>query len=312
MTALIFPGQGSQYIGMTKDFHDKFSVARDTFELIENSVNINIRDIIFNNSKDLLDITEYTQLAIFSSSMCILNVIKNEFNIEKLSIKYSLGHSLGEYSALVASNTITIENCSKLLKKRGQLMQNAYKENMSGMVAILGLDCATVEKIILDNQLEIEVANDNSPTQVVVSGIKEDLLKAEFIIMKNGAKKFIHLKVSSAFHSKLMKDAEEKMKLFLNEIDFKYPSHSIISNFSAEVSDNPMVIYNNLIKQMSNKVKWVESVECLCNLSETSIIEIGPGKVLSGLIRKISNDFTLLNISSIEDLDKLDHFIQNE
>jgi len=302
MTSLIFPGQGSQFVGMTKDFHDEFLIARETYEIIENSVKINLRDIIFYNQSELLNITKYTQLAIFSSSMCIFNVLKNEIDIDKLSIKYFLGHSLGEYSALVASKVISIEDCSILLKIRGELMQNAFKENMSGMAAIIGLDCIKVEKIITDNKLKAEVANDNSPLQVVISGTKEDLLNAEYVIMKNGAKKFINLNVSSAFHSRLMKNAEKKMKLYLNKVKFHNPSYHIISNFSAKETKNSKTILNNLTKQMSNKVRWVESIKCLDNLNESKIIEIGPGNVLSGLIKRISNNFTLFNINSIEDL----------
>ena len=302
MTALLFPGQGSQYIGMTKDFHDEFAIARETFEKIENSVKINLRDIIFTNKSELLNITKYTQLAIYSSSMCIFNVLQNEIDIDKLFIKYSLGHSLGEYSALTVSNVISVEDCSILLKKRGELMQNAFKENMSGMVAIIGLDCIKVEKIITDNKLKVEVANDNSPLQVVISGTKEDLLKAENVIIKNGAKKFIYLNVSSAFHSRLMKNAEEKMKSLLNKVNFHNSSYYIISNFSAKETKDSKIIYNNLTKQMSNKVRWVESIKCLENLNESKIIEIGPGNVLSGLIKRISNNFTLFNINSVEDL----------
>ena len=181
-------------------------------------------------------------------------------------------------------------------------MQNAFKENMSGMVAIIGLDCTKVEKIITDNKLKVEVANDNSPLQVVISGTKEDLLKAENVIIKNGAKKFIYLNVSSAFHSRLMKNAEEKMKSLLNKVNFQNSSYYIISNFSAKETKDSKIIYNNLTKQMSNKVRWVESIKCLENLNESKIIEIGPGNVLSGLIKRISNKFTLFNINSIDDL----------
>ena len=179
MTALVFPGQGSQYVGMTKDFHDEFAIARETFDLIENTTKINIRDIIFKNETGLLNVTQYTQLAIFSSSMTIFKVLKKEIYNDELSINYSLGHSLGEYSALVASNAITLEDCSILLKIRGELMQNSFEENMSGMAAIIGLDCLKVEKIISDNKLKVQVANDNSPLQVVISGVKQDLSYAE-------------------------------------------------------------------------------------------------------------------------------------
>ena len=302
MTTLIFPGQGSQFVGMAKDFCKEFVIARETFEIIENSVNIDLRDIIFNNKSDLLNITKYTQLAIFSTSMSIYNVLKNEINIDKISINYTLGHSLGEYSALTASKVISLEECSKLLKIRGELMQNAYKENMSGMAAVIGLNCINIEKIIADNKLQVEVANDNSPLQVVISGTKEDLLKAESIIIENGAKKYIYLNVSSAFHSRLMKNAETMMKSFLNKVNFKYSSYFIISNFSAQESRDSKIIFNNLSKQMSNKVRWTESIKRLENLNENKIIEIGPGKVLSGLIKRISNKFTLFNVNSIDDL----------
>ena len=303
MTALVFPGQGSQYVGMTKDFHDEFAIARETFDLIENATKINIRDIIFKNESDLLNVTQYTQIAIFSSSMTIFNVLKKEIYNDKLFINYSLGHSLGEYTALVASKAITVEDCSKLLKIRGELMQYSYKENMSGMAAILGLDCLKVENIISNNNLNVEVANDNSPLQVVISGVKEDLTYAESIIMNNGAKKFLYLNVSAAFHSKIMKKAEKKMKKFLSKVDFKDPSYPVISNFSAKDSKKSRVLFDNLSKQMSNKVRWVESIKCLDNLNETKIIEIGPGKVLSGLIKKISNNFIVNNVNCIKDLE---------
>ena len=303
MTSLVFPGQGSQFVGMSKDFNDEFALARETFDLIEDTTKINIRDIIFKNKLGLLDVTQFTQLAIFSSSIAIFKVLKKEIYNDELLINYSLGHSLGEYTALVASNAITVEDCSKLLKIRGELMQYSYKENMSGMAAILGLDCLKVENIISENNLKVEVANDNSPLQVVISGVKEDLTYAESIIMNNGAKKFLYLNVSAAFHSKIMKKAEKKMKKFLSKVDFKDPSYPVISNFSAKDSKKSRVLFDNLSKQMSNKVRWVESIKCLDNLNETKIIEIGPGKVLSGLIKKISNNFIVNNINCIKDLE---------
>ena len=148
MTTLVFPGQGSQYVGMTKDFYDKFQIVKDTFDIIETSSNLNIKDIIFEDSENLLNITQYTQLAIFSSSIAIFNVLKKNNIFNKININYLLGHSLGEYSALVASEIISIEECSKLLKIRGELMHNSYEEKMSGMVAIIGLQCSLIENII--------------------------------------------------------------------------------------------------------------------------------------------------------------------
>jgi len=305
MTSLVFPGQGSQYIGMAKDFYDEYVEVRQIFEEIEDSSKIKIKDIIFNDSSNLINITQFTQLAIFCSSISIYEIFKKYQKKINLNINYVLGHSLGEYTALVSSNIITINECSKLLKVRGELMQNSYKENLSGMVAIIGLDCQSVEKIILKNNLNIEVANDNSPLQVVISGIKKDLSEAEEIFLQHGIKRYQYLNVSAAFHSKIMKNAEKEMKTYLNKIQFKKPIYPIISNYDAKCSANPEIIFNNLSNQMSNKVKWVESIKCLESLKETNIIEIGPGKILTGLIKRISNKFTLSNINSIKDLENI-------
>ena len=304
MTTLVFPGQGSQYVGMTKDFYEEFAVVREIFEIIENTSKIKIKDIIFKNNDNLLNLTQYTQLAIFCSSISIFYVLAEQFKNKNFIIKYFLGHSLGEYTALVASKVISIEDCVRLLKVRGELMQNAYEENKSGMAAIIGLNCNSIEKIIIENNLRVEVANDNSPLQVVVSGITKDLESSKNFFIKNGAKKFIKLNVSAAFHSKLMKDAESKMLSFLNSIKFKDPKSNIISNYSADYSNDSNVIFDNLSKQMSNKVKWVGSIKCLETMNETKIIEIGPGKVLSGLINRISNNFDIISIDNLKDMEK--------
>ena len=292
---------------MAKDFYDEYAEVRQIFEEIEDSSQIKIKDIIFDDTSNLINITQFTQLAIFCSSISIYEIFRiylkeKEIN---LNINYSLGHSLGEYTALVCSNIISISECAKLLKIRGELMQKSYKENLSGMVAIIGLDCQSVEKIILENNLNIEVANDNSPLQVVISGIKKDLSAAEAIFLQHGVKKYHYLNVSAAFHSKIMKNAEIEMKKHLMKIQFKKPKYPIISNYDAKCSENPERIFDNLSNQMSNKVKWVESIKYLESMKETNIIEIGPGKVLTGLIKRISNQFTLSNINSIKDLENI-------
>ena len=304
MTNIVFPGQGSQFVGMGRDFYQEFQEVRDIFSLVEDTTEIKIKDIIFNNFNNLIDITQFTQLAIFTTSISIYNVLIKEASKKKLDIKTILGHSLGEYTALVASNVLSLKTCSKLLKLRGELMQNAYKENLSGMCAIIGKNCEDIENIILDNNLSINVANDNSPLQVVVSGTKENLFKAEPIFIDNGVKKYIHLNVSAAFHSPLMIDAEEKMKNQLNLLDFKNPLYDIVSNYSGQKSNDISVIYANLTNQISNKVKWVDSIKCLENEDKNDYIEIGPGKILSGLIKRISKKSKITNINSVDDLNK--------
>ena len=236
--------------------------------------------------------------------MSIYKVLESEIDLKanNFEIKYMLGHSLGEYTALAASNKITINDCSLLLKKRGILMQESCIPNKSGMVAIIGLDCSLVENIILKNKLDIEIANDNSPLQIVISGLKTELTKAEVFFIQGGAKKFLPLNVSAAFHSKLMIEAESKMKEYIGNIKFIESNINIISNYNANISNNNDIIVNNLSKQMSSRVRWVESIKLLESKNVTNVIEIGPGRVLGGLIKRISGNFNIKNIEKVTDI----------
>tara|TARA_Y100000590_G_C15648368_1_gene987810 strand:- start:547 stop:1470 length:924 start_codon:yes stop_codon:yes gene_type:complete len=305
MTTLVFPGQGSQFVGMSKDFYDEFDIAKDVFHIIENSTEIKIKEIIFQNTDNLLDITQYTQVSIFCASMAIYKVFNSLIDKNKYNITYSLGHSLGEYSSLVASEVLSIEDCAKILKVRGELMQNAYSNNKSGMAAVIGLNSQQMQEIITKNNLEIQIANDNSPLQVVISGTIDNLNISESIILNNGAKKFIKLNVSAAFHSKLMNQAEKKFVSFLDSFNFKDAIFPIISNFNALQTQNSNEIFKNISNQMSNRVRWTESIMNLDKLGEELIIEIGPGKVLSGLIKRITNSFDIISINSVKDIESL-------
>ena len=307
MTTIVFPGQGSQFAKMTKDFYDNFSEAKETFHMIENITKINISDIIFNDNPAKLNQTQFTQLSIFCSSISIFNVLKSKVDLEKFDIYTMLGHSLGEYSALYASGILSIEECSLLLKKRGELMQNAYPQNKSGMAALIGMDCEIIEKVIIDKKLDIDIANDNSPMQIVVSGKMEDLDNSEIYFKEIGVKKFIKLNVSSAFHSKLMVNAENEMNEYIYKSNFNTSKFNIISNYTGKLTNNINEIIENLSKQMSNRVRWVESINTLESLNENNIIEIGPGKVLSGLIKRISDKFTIYNIENISDIKKIEN-----
>ncbi len=305
MTVIVFPGQGSQFVEMGKDFYDSFQEVKDTFNIISEVSKIDIKDIIFNNPSDLLHQTQFTQISIFAVSISLFQVLKKHLDISNLKINFMLGHSLGEYSALCAANFFTIKDCAYLLKNRGELMQNAYEPNKSTMAAIIGIDCIKAEKIIKENNLEIEIANDNSPIQIVISGKKEKILNSESLFKDYGAIKFILLNVSAAFHSNLMLNAQKEMNKFIDHISFNESNINIISNFSAQHSNDISIIKKNLSNQMSNKVRWVESINLLENLKEKNIIEIGPGKILSGLIKRINKKFNIMNFNKISDIETI-------
>ena len=305
MTAIIFPGQGSQYLNMSMDFNENFNVARKVFQEIEDITQINIRKIISENHLDQLNQTNYTQISIFSASMAIYKTLINEFGNEIIKPKILLGHSLGEYSALVAGNFISIADASVLIKKRGELMNSSIEPNTTGMAAIIGKNANFIDDIIKNNNLQIEIANDNSPMQVVVSGLVKDINISEQIFSDNGIKKYVKLNVSAAFHSKFMNDAQNKLTNEIDKINFKNSNLPIISNYDSKINSNIETIIYALKNQMANRVKWTDSIKKLEKTDTTKIIEIGPGNVLSGLIKRITKKFDIKSIDKIEDLKKI-------
>ena len=302
MTCIVFPGQGSQSLGMAKDFHDNFNIAKSAFEEIEDYTKINIRDIIFEDFQKKLNLTQFTQICIFASSYSIYKTLVSENKFIINDINYMMGHSLGEYTALACSNKISLKDCCLILKRRGDLMNNAVTPNITGMAALIGKDSKYVQKIIDENQLSIEIANDNSPMQVVISAKRDQLIKSKDLFLKNNIKKFVELNVSAAFHSKFMLKAEENLNNDIENINFLENDIKIISNYDAKINKDTKSIKNSLKKQMSNKVRWTDSVIKLEEIGEKEIIEIGPGKVLSGLINRISKKFDIISINQISDL----------
>ena len=302
MTTVVFPGQGSQYTGMSKDFYDNFHIAKVTFQEIEEFTEMNLRKIIFDNKYNELDITKYTQISIFTSSVIIFKTLQNELDLNSSSIDVMMGHSLGEYSALACSDKLSLQDACLVLKKRGQLMNDAVPQNKSGMAALIGKDSNYVQKIIKDNNINLEVANDNSPKQVVISGDISEIKNNKELFLKNNIIKYVILNVSAAFHSKLMLNAQEELSEIINQVNFNSNKINIISNYNAEVSNNSLSIKKSLQKQMANKVNWTNSVIKLLEIGQKNIIEIGPGKVLSGLIKRISNNFDIKSIDKISDI----------
>ena len=302
MTTVVFPGQGSQYTGMSKDFYDNFNIARVTFQEIEEFTEMNLRKIIFDNKDKELDITKYTQISIFASSVIIFKTIQKELDLKSSSIDVMMGHSLGEYSALACSDKLSLKDACLVLKKRGQLMNDAVPQNKSGMAALIGKDSNYVQKIIKDNNINLEVANDNSPKQVVISGDISEIENNKELFLKNNIIKYVILNVSAAFHSKLMLKAQEELSEIINQVNFNSNKINIISNYNAEVSNDSLSIKKSLQQQMANKVNWTNSVKKLSEIGQKNIIEIGPGKVLSGLIKRISNNFDIKSINKISDI----------
>ena len=301
MSIIVFPGQGSQYVNMAMDFNENFAEASNVFQEIEDITKINIRKIISENQENKLNQTKYTQISIFAASMAIYLTLKEKIGLPKIA----LGHSLGEYSALVASNVLNLEDATNLIKIRAELMHSAIEPNTSGMAAIIGKDAEFIDQIIRKNNLEITIANDNSPLQVVISGLISDIDSSESIFKDNGVKRYVKLNVSSAFHSKYMEVAQKKLIYEIDKVTFNKANNPIISNYDANINNETEKIIISLKNQMANKVKWTDSIKQLEKTSLNKIIEIGPGKVLSGLILRISKKFDIISVDKIEDLAKI-------
>ena len=306
MFSVLFPGQGSQSVGMAKELHNNFDYVKKLFDEAEDTLNVSMRKLIFEGPKELLDQTENTQPAIFLVSYSIFNVIKNETTFDVSKANFFAGHSLGEYSALACAGVINFKQTIQLLKIRGNAMQNAVPKNKGGMVAVLGVEIKKIEEIIENKNSNYScfLANDNSDGQVVVSGKIEDI--ENFIIeLKKLNIKNIKLPVSAPFHCPLMKSATNIMSNELSKINFSAPKNMIVSNVTAEPSNDPEKIRDLLIKQIEKPVRWRESVINMIKQGNKKFIEIGPGKVLSGLIKRIDRNVELIQVNNIDDLNNL-------
>jgi [acyl-carrier-protein] S-malonyltransferase len=306
MFSVLFPGQGSQSVGMVRELYENFDYVKDLFGQADDALNLSISKIIFNGPKEILDDTENTQPAIFLASYAIFQVIKKETSFDIDKADFFAGHSLGEYSALACSGVINFVETIKLLKIRGKAMQTAVPKNEGGMVAVLGEEIKKIEKIIEDNKNKFNcfIANDNSNGQVVISGKIQDLEKL-ISELKNLNIKNIKLPVSAPFHCILMSPATNVMKEKLLNIKFSIPNNKIVSNVTGEPSKDPDTIKKLLIEQIEKTVRWRESITNIMNLGNQKFIEIGPGKVLSGLVKRIDRNVKLIQVNNISDLNNL-------
>ena len=303
MFSILFPGQGSQNIGMAKDLFDNYSYVKDFFLKADELLNKNLSKIIFDGPKTELDQTENTQPAIFLVSYSIFKVIERESGFKIKNAKYFAGHSLGEYSALCCADSISFDQTIKLLKYRGEAMQNAIPGGEGGMMAILGQSFNEVTNIINDNKNNFlcYVANDNSNGQIVISGKKNDL-ELFGVELKRKNIKFVNLPVSAPFHCPLMKNATDKMKNLITETEFKDPIINIVSNVTANPLNKSDEIKKLLIDQIEKPVRWRESINNMIKLGISSFIEMGPGKVLSGLVKRIDRNVKINQVNNLLDL----------
>ena len=308
MFSLIFPGQGSQTVGMCRELYNKFELIKKIFKSADEILDFPLTKIIFDGPKQELDFTENTQPSIFLVGYSIFKLLKEEFKFDDKKVLFFAGHSLGEYSALVCAGSLTFHDALYLLYERGKAMQEAVPIGKGAMIAVLGINIDEVRELILKFQNNItgicEIANDNAKGQVIISGDSESV-KIFQLLMKEKKIKSIPLKVSAPFHCSLMKSAAESMSGKINDTNFIDPEFNIVSNVKALPENDAKNIKNLLIDQIFKTVKWRESIINISNKGVTNFIEIGPGKVLTGMVKRTLTNVKSFSINSIADIKNL-------
>ncbi len=303
----VFPGQGSQFVGMGKVLAETFSEARQTFDAVDDALSRKLSALIFEGPEAELNLTENTQPALMAVSMAVVNVLKaNGVDLARSGV-YVAGHSLGEYSALTAAGALKIEDTARLLKLRGESMQKAVPVGIGAMAAILGLNMPEVQAIASEAAgAEVcAAANDNSDGQVVVSGHKVAVERAVALATSRGAKRAVMLPVSAPFHCALMSPAAEAMRPALEKTTFAAPALPVVANVTAQAETEPAKLRSLLIEQITGTVRWRESVLWMAAQGVTEIVELGAGKVLSGLVRRIDKNITCRNAETPQEIDAL-------
>ena len=303
MKAILFPGQGSQVVGMGSEFYNNFSSVKEIFNSADEKLKFKLSKVILEGPEDQLKLTQNTQPAILTVSYAIFKILKEEFNYNFENTKYFAGHSLGEYSALLCAGSLSFEDALYLLFERGKSMQEAVPVGKGGMLAVLGSENEEIEDCIkkIKSKGVCEIANDNAPGQIIVSGNIE-LIQELQNILKENKKKSIMLPVSAPFHCSLMNAAATNMKSKIENVNFTKPTYEIITNVSASPTNDPVEIKKLLVEQIYSKVRWRESILYMSNQNITEYLEIGPGKVLTGLVKRILPSANSSSINSIEDI----------
>lgn len=298
-TAFLFPGQGAQYVGMGKDFYDTYDICKKTYQLASEASGLDVEQICFMENEQI-NITEYTQIAMLATEIAILRVV------EQLGVKADVaaGLSLGEYGALAAAGVMSDEDLFYTIRKRGIFMQEAVPTG-GAMSAVLGLDAALIEKICEEVDGQVSIANYNCPGQIVITGATEAVQTAAAKLTAAGAKRVVPLKVSGPFHSPMLQYAGQRLAGVLESVTINQPRIPYIANVTADYVTDPVLVKDLLSKQVAASVRWQQSIERMLVDGVDTFLEIGPGKTLSGFMRKINRDVTVINIEKVEDLEKL-------
>lgn len=299
--AILFPGQGTQTIGMGKDFYDSFQQAKDVFNEVDDALNYNLSNLIFNGDIDELTLTQNAQPALMTVSMAIWAVLKKQANLNIKDFSYAAGHSLGQYSALCAAQSLTLKDTACLLCARGAAMAQACLENTGAMAAVIGLDRQAVQEIA--DKTNTFIANDNATGQIVISGLKEDVINACEISTQQGAKRAITLNVAGAFHSPLMQSAQIKMKPLIEQAGIQKAQIPVVSNVKVLPLIDEKDIKEDLILQITGQVEWTKTQHYLKQNGVEEVLELGAGNVLAGLMRRTEPDikvYTINNVASLE------------
>jgi len=300
---IVFPGQGSQYLGMGKFLMENFTASKRIFEEVDTSLNQNLSKIIFGEDVNKLNLTENTQPAIMAVSIATFEALKIEKGIKIDDFDFCAGHSLGEYSALVASESLKISEAAKILKKRGQAMQSSVPLGEGGMAAVLNIDIESLEKLILEKKLQtVEISNDNCPGQCVISGAKQEIDRMIVFLKEELKKKSIPLPVSAPFHCAMMKPAAKILENYITDFNFNNPKIPLVSNVSAKGETSKDEIKKLLIKCVYSRVKWREIVEFFSKNKVVKATECGPGKALTNMFKRFEFDIKCLKLDSLEDI----------
>ena len=305
MFSLIFPGQGSQTVGMCRELYNKFELIKKIFKSADEILDFPLTKIIFDGPKQELDFTENTQPSVFLVGYSIFKLLKEEFKFDDTKVLFFAGHSLGEYTALSSAGFLNFEDTLRILRIRGKAMQSAVPKGEGGMIAVLGSKIEFIEKLLEENSNRYQcfIANDNSDGQLVLSGKNEDLEKLCSDLRKNSIKNIV-LPVSAPFHCKLMNKATEIMKNEIEKLNFTLSKKKLVSNVTGKSINEVTEIKNLLIKQIESKVKWRDSIKHMTQNGTTDFIEIGPGKVLTGLVKRIDREVKVSAINNEEDINK--------